>query len=46
MDGEQEASKSIEEVEVIGPDGKKLPDDEAAEFLKKLQAGVFYFPQR
>ena len=37
--------ESIDEVEVTDPEGKTLPDEEAQEFLKSLQAGVFYLPQ-
>ncbi len=36
---------STDEVEITNPEGKVLPDKEAQEFLKNLQAGVFYLPQ-
>lgn len=37
---------SREEVTVTGPDGKMLADSEAQAFLKSIQSGVMYFPQK
>lgn len=34
-----------DEVVVTNPEGEVLSDEEAQEFLKSLQAGVFYLPQ-
>lgn len=33
------------EVEVIDPEGNKLDDEDAQEFIRSLQQGVFYLPQ-
>ena len=34
-----------EEVTIIKPDGTKMDEQEAIEFLKALQAGTQYIPQ-
>ncbi len=38
-------NSNADEVVITDPDGQVLPDDEAQEFLKRIQAGVFYIPQ-
>ena len=35
---------STDVVEVTDPEGQTLPNEEAQELLKSLQAGVFYLP--
>ena len=39
-------SEEKEEVTVTDPDGTELPKEEADKFIRKLQQGVFYIPQR
>lgn len=34
-----------DEVIITNPEGQVLPDKETQEFLKRLQAGVFYLSQ-
>jgi len=34
-----------EEVQITKPDGTVMEDEEASQFLKKLQAGIMYLPQ-